>query len=103
MRKMPQRLLFCVLALSLTWVGSACATDHSEFIEGPFKSGPEVTETCLECHEDEPGDEDVVHPPYEDRQCNGCHDPHGTVNIKMINASINITMPTLRLFLMTAE
>lgn len=52
MKKMPQRLLFCVLALTLIGAGIASATDHSEFIEGPFNSGPEVTETCLECHED---------------------------------------------------
>ena len=26
--------------------------DHSEYIEGPFDSVHEVTETCLECHED---------------------------------------------------
>src|SRR6056297_1283488 len=28
------------------------AEDHSEYIEGPFESGPEVTETCLFCHDD---------------------------------------------------
>ena len=32
------------------------AQDHSEFIEGPFASPQEVTETCLTCHE-EAGDE----------------------------------------------
>ena len=26
--------------------------DHSQYIEGPFESGPEVTKKCLECHED---------------------------------------------------
>jgi octaheme c-type cytochrome (tetrathionate reductase family) len=26
--------------------------DHSEYIEGPFDSVHEITETCLECHED---------------------------------------------------
>ena len=27
------------------------APDHSQFIQGPFASGPEVTKTCLQCHE----------------------------------------------------
>ncbi len=52
MKKMSQRLLFCVLALTLAGSGVASAMDHSGFIEGPFNSGPQVTETCLECHED---------------------------------------------------
>ena len=30
----------------------ALAEDHSEYVEGPFESGPEVTETCLFCHDD---------------------------------------------------
>jgi len=29
----------------------ASATDHSQFITGPFKSGEEVTRACLQCHE----------------------------------------------------
>lgn len=31
--------------------GSTKIEDHSEFIEGPFSSPQEVTETCLMCHE----------------------------------------------------
>jgi hypothetical protein len=27
--------------------------NHAEFITGPFKSGPEVTKKCIECHENE--------------------------------------------------
>ncbi len=55
MQKLSQKLPFRVigiLALSLLWAGTVSATDHSEFIEGPFNSGPEVTMACLECHED---------------------------------------------------
>ncbi|MBI4196038.1 MAG: tetrathionate reductase family octaheme c-type cytochrome [Betaproteobacteria bacterium] len=29
------------------------AQDHSEFVKGPFKSGPEVTRACLQCHQDQ--------------------------------------------------
>ena len=36
-------LAFCVLAIA--------QEDHSEFIEGPFSSPQEVTETCLLCHD----------------------------------------------------
>ena len=45
-------MLSGLLLLSLT----AYATDHSEFIEGPFKDGSEVTAACLECHEDQATD-----------------------------------------------
>lgn len=30
----------------------AAGTDHSDFIQGPLSSGPEVTLKCLECHDD---------------------------------------------------
>lgn len=37
----------------LTWATTALATiDHADFIKGPLTSGPEVTQKCLECHED---------------------------------------------------
>jgi octaheme c-type cytochrome (tetrathionate reductase family) len=32
--------------------GSPVHTDHTNLIEGPFATGSEVTETCLECHSD---------------------------------------------------
>jgi len=51
MRRMPHKLLFCVMALSLVWTGVAGAMNHS-FLKGPFSSGPDVTKTCLQCHKD---------------------------------------------------
>ena len=51
MKKMSLQLLFCAIALSLSWTGFAAAADHS-FIEGPINSGPEATKVCLQCHED---------------------------------------------------
>lgn len=33
--------------------GIALAVNHGEFIKGPFKTGEEVTKTCLQCHEKE--------------------------------------------------
>ncbi len=47
--------LLGVFALALVAGASQPAIagpDHSEFIEGPFKTGPAVTATCLECHEE---------------------------------------------------
>jgi octaheme c-type cytochrome (tetrathionate reductase family) len=41
-----------LIALTLTLALPVwAATDHTDFIQGPFASGPEVTEKCLECHE----------------------------------------------------
>ena len=31
--------------------GTFAAQDHSSLVKGPFKSGPEVTKACLQCHE----------------------------------------------------
>lgn len=39
------------LALVLPPIAALAVEDH-QVIEGPFASGPEVTEICLECHED---------------------------------------------------
>lgn len=41
-----------LFTLILLLAGTAVAADHSMFITGPFGSGPEVTETCLQCHDD---------------------------------------------------
>lgn len=54
---MPRGLLVLVSVVLLASV--AFATDHSEFIEGPFGSLQEVTQTCLACH-DNVGDE-IIH------------------------------------------
>ena len=27
-------------------------TDHTDLLQGPYETGQEVTEACLECHED---------------------------------------------------
>jgi octaheme c-type cytochrome (tetrathionate reductase family) len=41
-------LLFLALAVAIP---ALAATDHAEYIQGPLSSGPEVTNKCLECHE----------------------------------------------------
>jgi len=43
------------LLLSLTISGFA-ATDHSDMVKGPFKTGQDVTKVCLECHEQQAAD-----------------------------------------------
>ena len=49
-----RRLLFTALAVGLTGLyGSALAAeDHTGHFDGPLNTGPEVTQACLECHED---------------------------------------------------
>ncbi|ADU66793.1 cytochrome c family protein [Desulfurispirillum indicum S5] len=43
--------VFSVFFFALALAGFASAgLDHSMFIQGEFKSGPEVTKKCLECH-----------------------------------------------------
>lgn len=45
-------LTLCCASICLIWATTTLAMDHSMMIEGPFASGPEVTETCLGCHFD---------------------------------------------------
>lgn len=52
------RVLY-VLSAVLLFATVALATDHAEFIEGPFSSLQEVTQACLACHENV-GDE-IIH------------------------------------------
>ena len=45
-------MLRFVLASALLVAGSAhTATDHSDKVNGPFKTGSDVTKACLQCHE----------------------------------------------------
>lgn len=48
------RAMHILASVSLFFMihGAALAgQDHSSFINGPFKTGPEVTQACLQCHE----------------------------------------------------
>lgn len=49
----PRSSLAVAVALLIFLVAPAVAEDHSDYVEGPFETGPEVTETCLMCHEDD--------------------------------------------------
>ncbi len=49
MHVIGKNILFTLLLLL---AGTATAADHSMFITEPLSSGPEVTETCLQCHDD---------------------------------------------------
>lgn len=51
-----------LLALAVPAVPALAATDHAEFIEGPFKTGEEVTKVCLECHEKQA--DDILQTPH---------------------------------------
>lgn len=41
-----------ITLLLLFLAGVASAQEHADFIEGPFETPQEITETCLMCHED---------------------------------------------------
>ncbi|WP_051321395.1 tetrathionate reductase family octaheme c-type cytochrome [Chrysiogenes arsenatis] len=45
------RLLLAGIFTMLVSLGAFASVDHAMFIKGPFKSGPEVTQKCLECHQ----------------------------------------------------
>ena len=34
-------------------LGALAAQDHSQFIKGPFTTGPDVTKVCLQCHQEQ--------------------------------------------------
>lgn len=44
------------VAIMATAVQGMAGVDHSEFVKGPFQTGPDVTKACLECHEKQAGD-----------------------------------------------
>ncbi len=46
------KTLFFFLFTMLIWLNLIAQEDHSENIEGPFDTPQEVTEACLDCHED---------------------------------------------------
>ncbi|MDH4062091.1 MAG: tetrathionate reductase family octaheme c-type cytochrome, partial [Aquincola sp.] len=82
-----------VLATLMPLADALAAKDHGKLISGPFKSGPEVTKACLECHEDEAHDfMKTVHWTWSARQRIA---GKGDVNLGKINAVNNfcISLP----------
>ena len=65
-RHLPVCLLFLGL---LTPTTSWTATDHKDLVSGSFRTGPEVTETCLGCHEQQAKDfMKTVHWNWQEKQ-----------------------------------
>lgn len=55
--KNSSRMTFLLIsALVLVAFQAFAGQDHTEFLKGPFKSGPEVTRVCIECHEKQAAD-----------------------------------------------
>lgn len=52
-------LMLTFVATFLLSAKAFAAVDHTEFIQGPINTGPEVTAVCLQCHEKQA--EDVLH------------------------------------------
>jgi octaheme c-type cytochrome (tetrathionate reductase family) len=70
------------------------ATDHSGFIKGPFKTGPDVTKQCLQCHESQAKDfMKTVHWTWSSRQK---ADGKGEIKLGKVNAVNNfcIALPS---------
>ena len=82
------------VAAALTCGVSYAATDHSTLIKGPFKTGPDVTKQCLQCHEQQAKDfMKTVHWTWSSRQK---VDGKGEVNLGKVNAVNNfcIALPS---------
>lgn len=52
--RLPKFMTRVVLLLGLSLASTAVAGNHADYVgAGPFKTGPEVTKKCMECHEAE--------------------------------------------------
>jgi cytochrome c2 len=52
--KLQKLMARAALLLGLSLATSAIAGNHADYVgAGPFKTGPEVTKKCMECHEAE--------------------------------------------------
>ena len=49
-------VLLTMFTFSLCAMPVLAATDHSDMVKGPFKTGEDVTKGCLECHEQQATD-----------------------------------------------
>jgi len=82
------------LAATLLVGGSAvAAVDHSKLVKGPFKTGPDVTKACLQCHRQQAADfMKTVHWTWSSRQKTA----DGEVTLGKINAVNNfcIALPS---------
>jgi octaheme c-type cytochrome (tetrathionate reductase family) len=88
------------IALAIAFAGALvsgyahAAKDHSGFIQGPLKSGPEVTKQCLQCHQAQAQDfMQTVHWTWSSRQK---ADGRGEFTLGKINAVNNfcIALPS---------
>jgi octaheme c-type cytochrome (tetrathionate reductase family) len=82
------------LAAALFTGAVLAGQDHSEFIKGPFKTGPDVTKQCLQCHEKQATDfMKTVHWTWSSRQK---AEGKGEVLLGKVNAVNNfcIALPT---------
>jgi octaheme c-type cytochrome (tetrathionate reductase family) len=90
------KLIAAALAVAgaLSFGAAFAGTDHSTLINGPFKTGPDVTRQCLQCHQKQAQDfMKTVHWTWSSRQKT---DAQGEVNLGKVNAVNNfcIALPS---------
>ena len=69
MRDMRSLGIVAALAVACLTAGNAIAAKDHSFIEGPFATGPDVTKTCLQCHQSQAEDfMKTVHWTWSSRQ-----------------------------------
>ncbi len=90
------KLIAAALAVAgaLSFGAAFAGTDHSTLINGPFKTGPDVTKQCLQCHQKQAQDfMKTVHWTWSSRQKT---DAQGEVNLGKVNAVNNfcIALPS---------
>lgn len=70
-------LAIMVAVVPLISPALARAGSHADMVRGEFKSGPEVTQVCLGCHE------------QQALKCTACHAPKGRLGWKALGHAGN--------------
>jgi octaheme c-type cytochrome (tetrathionate reductase family) len=85
MHYLPIALIACV-SLGLSTSQAFAGTPHGDMLQGPFKTGPEVTKACLDCHEQQAKDlMQTVHWTWQEKQQAIGKEPISIGKINLIN------------------
>ncbi|HWE48815.1 MAG TPA: DmsE family decaheme c-type cytochrome [Bryobacteraceae bacterium] len=62
-----------------------CHNPHGSFKPGNMQMASANEPGCYQCHGDKRGPFTFEHPVVREEGCQGCHEPHGSQNAKMLN------------------